>query len=198
MKHQHMISKNTMISMVILTVGGLLLGFWCATNLSQQELSYCTAFVDQLFAIPAEPFQYFLEQSVSIGCLVTLVFLCGFSMLGIPIILFLFYLKGIQIGFITSILFIVYQFKGIPAVVLILLPAVFTELFSYFLIGSASLQLSSTLLMRLTEPSKKLSMLTTINQKLSSFLVALVCAVVTGGMKSTFCLWMIQLFHQTM
>ena len=110
MKHQHMISKNTMISMVILTVGGLLLGFWCATNLSQQELSYCTAFVDQLFAIPAEPFQYFLEQSVLIGWMVTLMFLCGFSMLGIPIILFLFYLKGIQIGFITTILFIVYQF----------------------------------------------------------------------------------------
>ena len=56
--------KTTWISLLILTSGGVLAGCLCVSYFSDQEISYCASLVEQMFAIPTEPFQYFLQQTL--------------------------------------------------------------------------------------------------------------------------------------
>ena len=87
-----------------------------------------------------DKYDYFVSQFFSGIVFILFVFLLGTSLIGIPIISFIAFTKGMQIGFSCALFVYTYHLKGIAGIIMTLLPQVAMDLIFHNESGAAQFQ----------------------------------------------------------
>ena len=116
---------------------GIILSNYIDVNDIQNLSAYLTTIDSNV-----NKYDYFISQFFLGILFILFVFLLGTSIAGIPIISFVVFTKGLQIGFSCALFVATYQMKGIVGILLTLLPQVVFDLLATFLISASAIQLS--------------------------------------------------------
>ena len=121
MKHIFPCHKKLLYCMFLMTCLGLLSGIWYGLKMNQDDVFICQSLIQSSFVLPMDSFQYFLKVCLLEGIMVLFLFLCGFSLLGIPLILLVLYMNGFRFGLVGLMMVQMYQIQGILLVFLVLM-----------------------------------------------------------------------------
>ena len=178
----------------MMTCFGLLLGVWYGFRMNQDDVVLCQSMIQSSFVLPMDSFQYFLKVCLLEGLLVLFLFLCGFSILGIPLILLVLFINGFRFGLIGLMIVQMYQIQGILLVLFVLMPSTCLKMIVEFAIASCSMQLSYSFIQS-CKGLRNNGMMTCINAKCTSLIISLGLVVMYGVFQSTIGLWMLHLFE---
>lgn len=197
MKHKTIINQNRdyhmLLFFLILLVCGFAMGIFLSRYIDMSDTnnmnSYLSVLIDK-----ANPNQYFISQFM-IGSLMTLlVVLLGTSLCGFPLISFLIYTKGVQIGFSCVLFVATYSFKGILGIIMVFLPQIILDLISFYLISHFCL-FSSMNLVHASISSATINLKQYCNKLLNVVFVCLLLIFVASYFKSTIGIELIKLFE---
>lgn len=168
---------------------GILLSNYIDVNDSKTLSSYLTT-IDS----GVNKYDYFIGQFFSGIVFITFVFLLGTSIIGIPIISFIAFTKGLQIGFSAALFVCTYHLKGIVGILLTLLPQVAFDLIATFLISASAIQLSMYLVYSTTN-RERLDYKKLVNSVLNDIFICFLIMLVGSYLKSTIVIEFIKLFN---
>lgn len=186
--------KKLLICMILITCFGLISGLWWCLKMNQDDVTMCQSMIQSSLVLPLDSFQYFLKVCLLEGFLVLFMFLCGFSILGIPLILLILFLNGFRLGLIGLMLVQMYQIQGIMIVLLVMIPSICLKMVVEYAIGSVSMQLSYSILQS-CKGVRNNGMMACINSRCTSLIVSLGLVMMYGAFQSTIGLWMLHLFE---
>ena len=141
-----------------------------------------------------EAYGYFINQFFLGIVLIVVVFLFGTSLAGIPIISFIVFSKGVQIGFSCALFVCTYQFKGILGIFLTLVPQVFFDLLALYLISASAIQCSMYICYSTTN-RERLDIRKLMNSLLNDIIICFLLVLVGSYLKSTLGIEFIKLFN---
>ena len=194
MKHYINKHKDLIDCCIILLILSACTAFLCASRMDLHSLnSYKTAFVSAMI-IPEDIVQFFIKQTLVNIILCLIIFLSGFSLLGIPFIDFMIFLKGFQIGFTMVMFLFTYKSFGVIGIVMTVLPQMILDCCAVVICASSSIHLSGMILSTLMDAKLKLKWKQFINRKLNHFIVSVVMIFISSIFKSTAGLFLLQLF----
>lgn len=135
-------------------------------------------------------------QSQCVGnCLFLLMlFMLGFSLWGIPVIAFIVFTKGVQVGFSCVLYVAAYNIKGIVGILCSLLPQTFLDTVAMILVAVVSIELSWNLLRCACLKDMRIRLLEIMNHKLNTLLVSLVILIISSWIKSAILLKLMEWF----
>lgn len=105
--------------------------------------------------------------------LVFTVFFLSLSLLGIPLLSFILFTKGLQVGFSCMLYIETYALKGIAGIILTLIPFVFFELIAFLLLCAVAYEVSISLWLTCFIKRQTLSLKSVLNHLLNYTLMAL-------------------------
>ena len=194
MKHIFPCHKKLLYCMFLMTCLGLLSGIWYGLKMNQDDVFLCQSMIQSSFVLPMDSFQYFLKVCLLEGIIVLFLFLCGFSLLGIPLILLVLYMNGFRFGLVGLMMVQMYQIQGILLVFLGLMPATCLKMIVEFAIASGSMQLSYSFIQS-CKGARNNGLISCINAKCTSLIISLGLVLMYGAFRSTVELWMLHLFE---
>ncbi|MFQ8582731.1 MAG: stage II sporulation protein M [Holdemania massiliensis] len=122
------------------------------------------------------------------------VFFLGFSLAGIPLIGFVVFTKGVQIGFRVFVC-LTYQLKGVLGILLTLIPQILFDLIALFLVSVISTEISYALIQRCLGYSRSdFSLIHLINSRLNVLIVSLLLIFFSAWIKSTLVIRLMEIF----
>lgn len=139
-------------------------------------------------------YDYFVSEFFSGILFILLIFFLGTSIAGIPLISFVAFTKGLQIGFSAALFVVTYHLKGIAGIVMTLFPQVFFDLLATFLISASAIQLSMYLIYA-TSNREKLDFRKLTNSVLNDILICFIILLISSYLKSTLVIECIKLFN---
>ncbi len=194
MKHLIIQNRDTLESIFILMLAGLLTGLYCTSNMNLESISsYSSALVATL-NVPEDLWQFFVQQCLLNLILCLIIFCFGLSLIGIPLIQFCVFLKGFQIGFSSALFLLTYQLKGLLGIFLTLVPQVIFDIAAIAVIASAAMKLSGQLICTVADKSFRFDFGSALNQKFNSFLLSAALVILSSAVKSTVGVLLIDLF----
>ncbi|MEG1066813.1 MAG: stage II sporulation protein M [Erysipelotrichaceae bacterium] len=138
-------------------------------------------------------YKYFVSEFIIGVLFVGIIFILGTSIISTPIIGFIIFYKGTQIGY-TCILYIMtYQLKGIIGIIITLIPQVILDVMATYVICSCSLNLSISLLNNCIS-SKVLSLRSLFNRIINDAFIALTLTLLSAIFKAYILIHLIKLF----
>lgn len=105
--------------------------------------------------------------------LIISVFFLGLSLPGIPILAFILFSKGMQVGFSCMLYMEVYALKGIAGIILTLIPFVLFELIAFFLLCAVAYEVSLSIWITCFIKKQTLSLKSVLNHFLNYLLISL-------------------------
>ena len=126
--------------------------------------------------------------------LIVVVFLFGTSLAGIPIISFIVFTKGVQIGFSCALFLYTYQFKGVLGIILTLVPQVLFDVLALYLISASALQCSMYICYSTTN-RERLDLKKLMNYLLNDIFVCFLLVLAGSYLKATLGIEFIRLFN---
>ena len=185
--------KNVYIFIAILISAGFFMGLFLSRYIDNTDIhslsSYLTTINEVNDTYPAFVNQFF------IGILfILLVFFLGTSIIGIPLIAFIIFTKGLQIGFSCALFVASYQLKGIAGIALTLAPQVILDLLATCLIAASAIQLSMYLIYS-SSNRERLNFKLLINSVLNDLCICFVIVLIAAYVKSTLVVELIKLFR---
>ncbi len=194
MKYIFPCHKKLLICMIVISCFGLLSGVWYGLQMNPDDVLLCQTLIQSNLCISIDSFQYFLKVCLLEGFMVLFLFLSGFSILGIPLILTVLFFCGFRFGLIGLMLLQMYQMQGILIVLVILIPSACLKMGVEYAIAAVSMQLSFSFI-ESCKGVKKNEILHCINSRCTSLIVCLGFVVIYGAYQSTIGLWMMHLFE---
>lgn len=182
--------RNVYWFIAILMLCGLCAGLYFSKTIDINDMK---AFNSSLNAIPTTVTS-FSSQFFSGILFILFVFFLGTSIIGIPVISFLLFTKGMQIGFSCALFVYTYQLKGIVGIFLTLLPQVLFELLAAFLIGASAIQLSMFLVISCSN-YEKLDFKKLFDSVLSDLIICFLIIVIEAYVKSNLLAQLVNLFN---
>ncbi len=186
--------KKLLICMFLVTCFGLLIGVWYGLKMNQSDVVLCQSMIQTSLVLPLDSFQYFLKVCLMEGLLVLFLFLCGFSLLGIPLILLVLFMNGFRFGLVGLMMLQMYQIQGILLVLLVLMPSTCLKMIVEYAIASISMQLSYSFIQS-CKGLRNNGMMSCINSRCTSLIISLGLVLMYGVFQSTIGLWMLHLFE---
>lgn len=123
------------------------------------------------------------------------IFFLGFSLAGIPLIGFIVFTKGVQIGFSCVLYVLTYQLKGVLGILLTLIPQILFDLIALFLVSVISTEISYALIQRCLGYSRSdFSLIQLINSRLNVLIVSLLLIFFSAWIKSTLVIRLMEIF----
>lgn len=107
------------------------------------------------------------------------VFFLGLSLLGVPLLSFILFTKGLQVGFSCMLYIEVYALKGIAGIILTLIPFVFFELIAFLLLCAVAYEVSMSIFLTCFIKKNTLSLKSVLNHFLNYILIALALVLVS-------------------
>ncbi len=107
------------------------------------------------------------------------VFFLGLSLLGVPLLSFILFTKGLQVGFSCMLYIEVYALKGIAGIILTLIPFVFFELIAFLLLCAVAYEVSMSIFLTCFIKKNTLSLKSVLNHFLNFILIALALVLVS-------------------
>lgn len=149
-------NKKTLLFLVILFIIGIIAGSLFITVLNESDKALVKEYLEKfIMNIHQNKLDYttsFISSLISNLFYVMIIWLLGISVIGLPIILFLYFAKAFILGFSISSILFHYQFKGIVIAFCYIFPhhiinvLIFTLLVLYSM--SLSIKISKTLIMK--------------------------------------------------
>ena len=185
--------QNVTLFISILLLSGMVVGGLFSIFINVNDV---TAFSAYLSAVneSVDKYVFFIEQFGSSIAFVGIVLLLGSSVIGIPLISFILFSKGLQIGFSCALFIYTYSLKGVIGILIALLPQVLFDVIISFLASACGIQLS-LYLMHTTISKDRLDMRRLCNQLLSNLCVISIFVLIGAYMKSTVVIELIRLFN---
>ena len=173
--------RHVYIFISVLVVSGFLVGCYGSRFIESSDIETLSSL---LTTIPenVEAYGYFIN------------FLFGTSLAGIPIISFIVFSKGVQIGFSCALFVCTYQFKGILGIFLTLVPQVFFDLLALYLISASAIQCSMYICYSTTN-RERLDIRKLMNSLLNDIIICFLLVLVGSYLKSTLGIEFIKLFN---
>ena len=118
----------------------------------------------------------------------------GTSLAGIPIISFIVFTKGVQIGFSCALFLCTYQFKGVLGIILALVPQVLFDVLALYLISASALQCSMYICYSTTN-RERLDLKKLMNYLLNDIFICFLLVLAGSYLKATLGIEFIRLFN---
>lgn len=141
-----------------------------------------------------EAYSFFINQFFLGIVLIVVVFLFGTSLAGIPIISFIVFTKGVQIGFSCALFICTYQFKGLLGIFLTLVPQVLFDLLALYLISASAIQCSMYICYSTTN-RERLDLKKLMNSMLNDIFICFLLVLAGSYLKATLGIEFIKLFN---
>lgn len=141
-----------------------------------------------------DKYDYFVSQFFTGIVFILFVFLLGTSIAGIPIISFIAFTKGLQIGFSCALFLCSYQLKGIVGILITLIPQVLFDLVAAFLISASAIQLSMYIIYSCNN-RERLDFRKLANSVLNDICICFLIILIGSYLKSTLVIECIKLFN---
>lgn len=184
---------NVYLFILILVACGMVMGMILSNYIDVSDIkslsSYLTT-IDQ----GVDKYSFFVNQFFTGIVFILFVFLLGTSIAGIPIISFIAFTKGLQIGFSCALFVYTYQLKGIVGIFLTLLPQVLLDLVATFLISASAIQLSMYIIYSCTN-RERLDFKKLANTILNDIFICFLIILIGSYLKSTVVIEFIKLFN---
>lgn len=184
---------NVYLFIAILVGCGIVMGIILSNFIDVSDIknlsSYLTT-IDQ----GVNKYDYFVSQFFTGILFILFVFLLGTSLAGIPIISFIAFTKGLQIGFSCALFVVTYQLKGIIGILITLLPQVLFDLVATFLISASAIQLSMYIIYSTTN-RERLDFKKLANNILNDIFICFLIILIGSYLKSTIGIEFIRLFN---
>lgn len=137
---------------------------------------------------------FFIHQFITNLFLGFLLLFFGFSLFGMPIISFIIFTKGVQIGFSSALYLITYHLKGMLGILLTLLPQIIFDSIAMFILAFTSFKLALILFKRCFLNTKIIDWKSILNENLNYILVSLILILFSSLIKATIIISMMELF----
>lgn len=184
---------NVYMFIAILVGCGILMGITVSHYIDVNDVKSLSSFLTTIDS-GVDTYTYFVSQFFSGIVFILFVFLLGTSLVGIPIISFIAFSKGMQIGFSCALFVYTYHFKGIVGILMTLLPQVALDLIATFLISASAIQLSMYILYSTTN-RERLNFKQLANNVLNDIFICFLIILIGSYIKSTLVIEFIKLFN---
>ncbi len=186
--------QNVIHFLSILFLSGMICGVLLSQWMNPEVIASLSsgAFSTVLTAVDKQDF--FLTQFTTNLLLCLLVLFFGFSVIGMPMIAFVIFTKGVQIGFSCAMYLITYQLKGMIGIILTLIPQVSFDAIAIFVISTVAFELSFQLFKRSFMNTRVIQWKTLLNEKLNGVLLSLALILFSSIIKATLVLSLMDLF----
>lgn len=197
MKHKkRQLDKTSYISIfiVILLLCGFLLGLILSKYIEISDTENMSNYLSVLLDKNNQK-NYFISQFMLGSFSLFIITLFGMSICGIPMISFLIFTKGVQIGFSCILFILTYSYKGILGILMVFLPQIFLDLLSFYIISHFSILFSMNLIYGCTS-KQIIPFKTRINKLLNILILCLILTITSSYFKSTIGIWLIHIFEK--
>lgn len=184
---------NVYLFIAILVGCGILMGIIVSNYIDVSDIKSLSSYLTTIDS-GVDKYDYFVSQFFSGIVFILFVFLLGTSLIGIPIISFIAFTKGMQIGFSCALFVYTYHLKGIAGIIMTLLPQVAMDLIATFLISASAIQLSMYIIYSTTN-RERLNFKQLGNNVLNDIFICFVIILVGSYLKSTLVIEFIKLFN---
>lgn len=185
--------QNVYLYIAILVGCGLCMGIILSNYIDINDIHNLSSYLTTIDS-HVNKYDYFISQFFTGILFILFVFLLGTSVAGIPIISFVVFTKGLQIGFSCALFVATYQMKGIVGILLTLLPQVFFDLLATFLISASAIQLSMYIVYSCTN-RERLDFHKLFNTVLNDIFICFLIMLIGAYLKSTIVIEFIKLFN---
>ena len=143
-------NKKIIVFLVGLFLIGLIAGSIFITIISKSDQAlvkeYIKEFVNKADKNKLNYLEALKNASLSNGLFIVIVWLLGFSIIGIPIVIFMYFSKAFILGFSLSSFILQYKFKGLLLALIYFFPHHVVNILAYTLILIYSLKISFILI----------------------------------------------------
>ena len=187
--------KNSINFLLILLIFGMITGVLLSRWISSADVERLSSYLLTTVITSVEPQSFFTSQFVTNILFMLAVFFLGFSLAGIPLIGFVVFTKGVQIGFSCVLYVLTYQLKGVLGILLTLIPQILFDLIALFLVSVISTEISYALIQRCLGYSRSdFSLIHLINSRLNVLIVSLLLIFFSAWIKSTLVIRLMEIF----
>ena len=184
--------KNSINFLLILLIFGMITGVLLSRWISSADVERLSSYLLTTVITSVEPQSFFTSQFVTNILFMLAIFFLGFSLAGIPLIVFT---KGVQIGFSCVLYVLTYQLKGVLGILLTLIPQILFDLIALFLVSVISTEISYALIQRCLGYSRSdFSLIQLINGRLNVLIVSLLLIFFSAWIKSTLVIRLMEIF----
>lgn len=184
---------NVYLFLCILVGCGFLMGIVLSNYIDVSDIQHLSSYLTTINS-GVDKYDYFVEQFFLGIVFILFVFLLGTSLIGIPIISFIAFTKGLQIGFSCTLFVLTYQFKGIAGILMTLVPQIIFDLIATFLISASAIQLSMYVIYS-SSNRERLNFKQLTNTVLNDIFICFLIVLVGSYLKSTIGIEFIKLFN---
>lgn len=185
--------RNVYLYLSILVGAGMIAGVIFSRYIEVSDVQSLSSYLTTLDTSVSK-YDYFISHFFQGILFILFVFMLGTSMVGIPIISFIVFTKGLQIGFSCALFVCTYHLKGIAGIIMTLLPQVLFDLIATFLIAASAIQLSMYLLYTTTS-KERLDIKKLGNSVLNDILICFIILLVGSYLQSTLVIEFIKIFN---
>lgn len=178
------------VFIMILLVAGFAAGLYFSKTIDINDMKDFTSYMNSMSDSSAS----FSGQFLSGILFILFVFLLGTSIVGIPLISFIIFTKGMQIGFSCALFVYTYQLKGIAGIILTLFPQVVVDCLATFLISASAIQLSLYLIISCSN-REKLDFRKLFDSILNDLIICFLIVIVEAYIKADLMIQLVKLFN---
>ena len=176
-------NKKIIVFLVGLFLIGLIAGSIFITIISKSDQAlvkeYIKEFVNKADKNKLNYLEALKNASLSNGLFIVIVWLLGFSIIGIPIVIFMYFSKAFILGFSLSSFILQYKFKGLLLALIYFFPHHVVNILAYTLIMIYSLKISFILINSIIK-KKTISFKAIMNRYLIFFAVSIGMVIVAS------------------
>ncbi len=183
LKNKTTSNKKIIVFLVGLFLIGLIAGSIFITIISKSDQAlvkeYIKEFVNKADKNKLNYLEALKNASLSNGLFIVIVWLLGFSIIGIPIVIFMYFSKAFILGFSLSSFILRYKFKGLLLALIYFFPHHVVNILAYTLILIYSLKISFILVNSIIK-KKTISFKAIMNRYLIVFAVSIGMVIVAS------------------
>lgn len=183
LKNKTTSNKKIIVFLVGLFLIGLIAGSIFITIISKSDQAlvkeYIKEFVNKADKNKLNYLEALKNASLSNGLFIVIVWLLGFSIIGIPIVIFMYFSKAFILGFSLSSFILQYKFKGLLLALIYFFPHHIVNILAYTLIMIYSLKISFILINSIIK-KKTISFKAIMNRYLIVFAVSIGMVIVAS------------------
>lgn len=183
LKNKTTSNKKIIVFLVGLFLIGLIAGSIFITIISKSDQAlvkeYIKEFVNKADKNKLNYLEALKNASLSNGLFIVIVWLLGFSIIGIPIVIFMYFSKAFILGFSLSSFILQYKFKGLLLALIYFFPHHVVNILAYTLILIYSLKISFILINNIIK-KKTISFKAIMNRYLIVFAVSIGMVIVAS------------------
>lgn len=176
--------QDSLSFLLILFCSGLLCGVLLLNYFNELEISKLSIYLTTLPSADVDKQSFFASQVFINSLFLIAISFLGFALFAIPIIAFIMFTKGVQIGFSCAMYYYIYELNGIVSIVITLIPQVILDLIAFAIVASVAIE-TSILLIYSTLKKENFHYSVIINKVLTDLLIGLILILLSNFIKST-------------